>query len=228
MYKIVADDMKAIELRLARTQVFNKSNFSFTGEKDSFKVFCSQKMYSTGDFVSLHNMIIDKELTRYERQYLDLLCTYKFTFLMIDRAIVQCFYEFKENKLIRQTMAFYQSPFDVPYQSAPIKYRGFEENFSEKKDAGSLIMFRFEYNPKQFKEHIHPNVHFTLGDYDDCRIAVKSPLTLSDFFDYIIKNFYTPVYRQYIELSKKYRCQEKQYGSTIYPLERKSIHFSFE
>lgn len=228
MHKVVADDMKAIGVRLARAQVFNQSNYSFVEENDLFKISYTQKMYSTDGFDSLYNMITDKELTKYEKQYLDLLCMHKFTFLMIDRTIIQCFYEFKENKLIRQTMAFYQSPFDVPYQSAPIKYRGFEENFSEKKDTGALIMFRFEYNPKQFKEHAHPNVHFTLGDYNDCRIAVKSPLTLSDFFDYIIKNFYTPVYRQYIELSKKYRCQEKQYGATIYPLERKSIHFSFE
>jgi len=97
---------------------------------------------------------------------------------------------------------------------------GFEdENFEGK------IYFHVDYDPEHYTEVLHPKTHLSIGKNKNCRIPVSSPITVKNFFLFLIKNFYSNRWDDFLEFLKtnKSKFMEKKAEDTISPLER--MHF---
>lgn len=127
-----------------------------------------------------------------------------FNFKMIDGALIQMMYEFNNTgrELCSHRLAFFPSPNTERYDNAPNAYEEQYFGDSEFHDMieRNIVAFpiRFDYNNRDdmFVDVEHPYSHATFGEYEYCRIPVKSPLTPSTFAHFILRNFYNNAYRK--------------------------------
>lgn len=133
--------------------------------------------------------LIHKKET-YEKLY-DLLRVQRvFNVLMIDGAMMHLQYRFSGKELITHRLAFFPAPTLLPFQSEPDIYLDDEIYANIIARRVVAIPFRFDFDRKAFKIGDHPMAHFTLGQYENCRIPVTAPLTPYQFFSFVIRNFY--------------------------------------
>ena len=59
------------------------------------------------------------------------------------------------------------------------------------------VRFDFSNDASKFVEIHHPYSHLTLGQYENCRIPVCSPVGPLTFGAFILHNFYNSAYRKY-------------------------------
>ena len=125
-----------------------------------------------------------------------------YTCKLIDGALVQLMYEFKDNILLRHRLAFFSSPYLSSFQNEPELYR--DEAIYSDVLFKSIVAFpiRFDYDSRQERcnDCSHPASHLTLGQYENCRIPVSSPVTPHQFFDFILRNFYNTAFNMYCSL----------------------------
>lgn len=171
-----------------------------------------------------------EDLSRYEKKHLGMILDRNFSFLMIDNSIVQCVYRFENFKLTYQKMAFYQSPFKMPYESHYQYYDQGEEDMVDGalKELGEIVSLRFDHEPRHFKEVEHPNTHLHVGAYRNCRIPVNRPISAIIFFKMVIRNFYSishDSFALFLDKNKGFLKQEK-YRESITKLENEYIHIN--
>ncbi|MCC8913491.1 DUF2290 domain-containing protein [Xanthomonas euvesicatoria] len=125
--------------------------------------------------------------------------TRSFNFRMLDGAIVQLLYDFIGDDLVGHRLSYFPSPSLEPFQNEPELYEN-DEIYAEvlKKN---IVPFpiRFDYSSDDEK-HIevnHPKSHMTLGQYQNCRIPVFSPVTPIVFAKFMLRNFYNTAYCAY-------------------------------
>jgi hypothetical protein len=120
---------------------------------------------------------------------------------MPDGAIVQMSYEFKGESLIRHRLAFFPSPSLEEFQNNPELY--LEDELYADVVARNLVPLpvRFDYDDRDavHQELTHPKSHLTLGQYENCRIPVTSPVPPSWFMDFILRNFYHTAFQRYCD-----------------------------
>lgn len=142
---------------------------------------------------------------------------------MVDGALIQLLYRFKENQLIKHRLAFFPSPYLEEYQNNPDIYEN-DELYAEvvKKSLVPFpLRFDFDSDEETTVELDHPMSHLSLGQYINCRIPVSAPVAPYVFLSFILRNFYNTVYKKYCD---KIRRFDSLFTETIAGLEKRVIH----
>lgn len=159
----------------------------------------------------------------YKEIYNELLRTQAYNLKMIDGALIQLMYKFKESSLQSHRLAFFPSPYLEEFQNNPEIYK--EDNIYADIIKRNIVPFplRFDFNHKEEEanDSNHPQSHLTLGQYQNCRIPVSAPLTPSVFIDFVLRNFYNTAFNQY---SNKINRFSEIFVDTIATSERALSH----
>lgn len=148
-----------------------------------------------------------------------------FSLLLVDDAIIQFYYNFRNGVLMNHRVAFLPSPYLENFQNHPELY--IDDLIYAEVINKSLVPspIRFDYDKESFEDTTHPQSHMTIGQYQNCRIPVKSALTPFQFINFIFNNFYNNVLFD-TELYDK--CNEIYFGSSITSSESNLVHMNFE
>lgn len=142
---------------------------------------------------------------------------------MPDGALIQMMYLFDGLLLERHRLAFFPAPHLEEFQNNPDIY--LEDDIYADVVARNIVPFplRFDYDSRTtvFREIEHPKSHLTLGQYENCRIPVTSPLTPCLFMDFIVRNFYHTAFHRYADRLPRY---DETFAESILISERGLIH----
>ncbi|MDP3444869.1 MAG: DUF2290 domain-containing protein, partial [Ignavibacteria bacterium] len=86
------------------------------------------------------------------------------------------------------------------------------------------VPIRFDYDPENVKSVDHPSSHLTLGQYQNCRIPIKAPITPNIFIDFILRSFYNTAHRKFSEELKF--DLKTLFESTIDNAEKRILHLA--
>lgn len=135
----------------------------------------------------------------YHDIYKELNRTQTYNLRMLDGALIHMMYRFRGKQLEAHRLAFLPSPFLEEFQNNPDIYM--EEEIYAEVVMKNIVPFplRFDFDCREGTaiEVEHPKSHLTLGQYQNCRIPVSSPLTPYHFIGFILRNFYNTAYRRY-------------------------------
>ncbi len=111
---------------------------------------------------------------------------------LLDGALLQMMYTFKDGVLERHRLAFFPAPHLERFERDPDSY--VEDRMYADIVARSVLPLpiRFDYDSRddRHRDVAHPKSHLTLGEYAHCRIPVSAPLAPCQFIDFILRNFY--------------------------------------
>lgn len=159
----------------------------------------------------------------YDEIYLGLVKRRAYNVKMLDGALIQMMYKFTGSNLQRHRLAFFPAPNLEKFQNAPQIY--LEDEIYGDVVSGNIVPFplRFDYGAEEdrYEELTHPKSHLSLGQYNNCRIPVTSPVAPGRFVDFILRNFYDTKTNQYVNELPSYDCS---FESSISPAERGIIH----
>lgn len=128
----------------------------------------------------------------YPKIYAELERNNLYNFKLIDGALIQLLYRFKNRELIAHRVGFFPAPQFSAYDEDPELYEE-DDLYADIIEEG-LVRFpvRFDYNADDavHQDVTHPKVHLTLGQYPNCRIPVSSPMSPRHFVSFILRNFY--------------------------------------
>ena len=133
--------------------------------------------------------------------YRELVRTQTYNLRMLDGALIQMMYRFRNNEVEAHRLAFFPSPFLEEFQNNPDIYLE-DEIYAEvimKNIVPFPIRFDLDCREEVVVEVDHPKSHLTLGQYQNCRIPVSAPLTPYHFIGFILRNFYNTAYRKYAD-----------------------------
>lgn len=146
-----------------------------------------------------------------------------FNFKMLDGALVSLRYRFQNGVVSEHSLSYFPSPDLDHFQNDPDVYL-LDEIYAEVV-ARNIVPFpvRFDFNDdkKKFLEIHHPYSHLTLGQYENCRIPVCSPLGPHVFGGFILRNFYNTAFRKY---SEEIPVSTVSFAKTITPKEQEIPH----
>lgn len=146
-----------------------------------------------------------------------------YNFQMLDGGLVQMMYRFKKKEIVAHRLAFFPSPFLEEFQNNPDIYIE-DEVFAEvimKNIVPLPIRFDFDCRKDVVVDIDHPQSHLTLGQYQNCRIPVCSPLMPNQFVEFILRNFYNTAFVKYSECVPS--CSWS-FGKTITQKEQRIPH----
>ena len=133
----------------------------------------------------------------YIKTYGDLRNRRVFNMCLIDGALIQFWYRFQRDELVNHILSFYPSPDLLEYQYKRELYASepfFVESIREDIVATPI---RFDFDQAAAKDYVHPVSHFTIGQYKNCRIPVRSGLTPYRFLNFVLRAFYNTAYQKY-------------------------------
>lgn len=146
-----------------------------------------------------------------------------FNFKMLDGALVTLRYRFRNSRICEHSLTYFPSPDLEQFQNDPEVYL-LDEIYADVV-ARNIVAFpiRFDYNSdaERFVEVHHPYSHLTLGQYENCRIPVSSPLSPLTFGGFILRSFYNTAYRKY---SDEIPVAVQRYAMTITAKEQEIVH----
>ncbi len=140
---------------------------------------------------------------------------------LIDGALVQLMYSIENNELIKHRLAFYPSPELLAFQDSADAY--IQDDLYVDIVGRRIIPFplRFDFDPNNHIDIIHPKSHLTLGDAKNCRIPLSAPVTPYWFIEFILRNFYQTEKYDFISKLPK---QKVAFSTTITDNEKNIIH----
>jgi hypothetical protein len=111
---------------------------------------------------------------------------------MVDGGLIQMLYRFKNEQLVSHRLCYFPSPDFEAFQNDPEIY--IQDPIFGDVLSKNIVPFpvRFDFN-EDINLHIeidHAKSHMTLGQYQNCRIPVSSPLTPHCFVSFILDSFY--------------------------------------
>jgi hypothetical protein len=132
----------------------------------------------------------------YEEVYDELDKGGAFNLRMIDGALVQMLYAFRNGQIYRHRLCVFPSPYLETYEAAQDEYE--KDELYADIVGRNIIRFpvRFDFcdDPTLWVNCDHAKSHLTLGQYSGCRIPVSSPLTPTKFMRFILRHFYRPAF----------------------------------
>ncbi|GHT67968.1 hypothetical protein FACS1894110_14490 [Spirochaetia bacterium] len=160
----------------------------------------------------------------YDILYTELCKTQTYNIKMLDGALIQMLYHFRNDDLISHRLAFFPSPVLTEFQNNPEIYI-MEEVYAEV-IAKNVVPFplRFDFDIKNSIDVQHPKSHLTLGQYMNCRIPVTAPLMPYHFIDFILRNFYNTAFIRYSD--KIPQVEANLFTVTITNNEKELIYFN--
>lgn len=142
---------------------------------------------------------------------------------MLDGALIQMMYIFEGAGLHSHRLAFFPAPHLEEFQNNPEIY--LEDEIYADVTAKNIVPFpvRFDYDCREsvHQELVHPKSHLTLGQYENCRIPVSSPLTPWRFLDFLLRNFYNTAFQRY---SDGLPAITESFAASISPREKSVVH----
>ena len=163
--------------------------------------------------------------TPYGETYRGLRRMRSFNVLMLDGAMLQMEYEFRDRRLMRHRLAFLPSPDLLEYQNHPEIYLQ-ERMYADVVEKSVVtVPCRFDYDNRVgvAVDLEHPVSHLTLGQYTACRIPVSSGVTPHAFIDFVLRSFYNTASSGVdLRLPKPLL----RFDVCITPAERRTIHMS--
>lgn len=146
-----------------------------------------------------------------------------FNIKMLDGALISLRYRFRDGVICEHSLSYFPSPDLEHFQNEPEVY--LEDEIYADVIARNIVPFpvRFDFSndPAKFQDVHHPYSHLTLGQYENCRIPVCSPLGPLAFGGFILRNFYNTAFRKY---SEKVPASKLAFANTITANERKIPH----
>lgn len=137
------------------------------------------------------NILFDEEKTgiellepiRSERQY---------TFLTYDKSIIQAEYRIKNDSVLKGRLLFLKLQNKVWSLNEISEYMDDPNKLDDmlNEELGLPIMIRIDFDPENHIDCHHPKAHCVFSNVKDCRIPMKSVLSLGQFVDFIFKQFY--------------------------------------
>lgn len=148
-----------------------------------------------------------------------------YNLVLVDGAIIQFYYEFQSTTLLNHRVAFLPSPYLEEFQNQPDLY--VDDLIYAEVINRSIVPspLRFDYDKKSFKEVEHPQSHLTIGQYQNCRIPVKSAITPFQFINFIFNNFYN---NTLVNTEIFNKCNDIYFGDSITKIESSLVHLNFE
>lgn len=147
-----------------------------------------------------------------------------FNFKKLDGALVSLRYRFRAGIICEHSLSYFPSPDIEHFQNEPEAY--LEDEIYADVVARNIVPFpiRFDFSDDaaKFVDIHHPYSHLTLGQYENCRIPVCSPLGPLAFGGFILRNFYNTAFRKY---SEEIPMSALAFATTITLNERKIPHF---
>ncbi|MHB8987482.1 MAG: DUF2290 domain-containing protein [Desulfobulbia bacterium] len=146
-----------------------------------------------------------------------------FNIKMLDGALISLRYRFRDKVICEHSLSFFPSPDLEHFQNEPEIYLE-DEIYADVIDRNIVpfpIRFDFSDDPEKFVDIHHPYSHLTLGQYENCRIPVCSPIGPLAFGGFILRNFYNTAFRKY---SDKIPVTTLAFPNTITANERKIPH----
>lgn len=124
-----------------------------------------------------------------------------FNVKMLDGALISLRYRFRRGVICEHSLSYFPSPDLEHFQNEPEIY--IDDEIYADVIAKNIVPFpvRFDYcdEKTKFVDVHHPYSHLTLGQYENCRIPVCSPLGPLAFGGFILRNFYNTAFRKYSE-----------------------------
>jgi hypothetical protein len=147
------------------------------------------------------NLSIAMKNIDYRDIYADLERTKSFNFRMLDGAMMQLLYTFKNGLLDSHRLAYFPSPTLEAFQNDPEIYETDEVYADVIRRNVVSFPIRFDYSASE-ERHVdvrHPKSHLTLGQYQNCRIPVLAPLSPVVFVKFVLRNFYNTAFHVHEE-----------------------------
>jgi hypothetical protein len=127
-------------------------------------------------------------------EYCSLIESRQYSMLLSDGSMLQISYKLDRQDIVGHRLCWYPSPIDLDEEA--YSYR-IIDNILDRMASGDTSSFRargplrFDFAPEQAHEE-HPETHLHLG-HEECRIPVKSSLSIKSFMTFIVENFYPDV-----------------------------------
>jgi len=207
--------VKQLTLTLVELSLSNEQNFPSTNGKmgSHFEITVST---AAGMSVALKNI-------PYRDVYNELEKARCFNIKMLDGALLTLRYRFRNGTICEHSLSYFPSPDLEHFQNEPEIY--LEDEIYADVVAKNIVPFpvRFDFSddPEKFVEIHHPYSHLTLGQYENCRIPVCSPLGPLAFGGFVLRNFYNTAFRKY---SESVPASSNLFASTITENERAIPH----
>lgn len=160
------------------------------------------------------------------QEYIDLVDNRQYSMLFEDGSFAQISYELKRSNLTKHRLCWYPCPLHL--ERDEWQERGLTDVILDKIHDADLDVFRsrtplrFDYDPDAQLPG-HPSVHLHLNE-EECRIPVKSPISLRRFFDFINTHFLESIISPEI---LKQNAFSWQLGDKLTADERADLHFSY-
>lgn len=137
----------------------------------------------------------------YHDTYFELNRTGTYNLRMLDGALIQMMYRFRDNLIEAHRLAFFPSPALEEFQNNPEIYLTDEiyADVTMKNIVPFPLRFDFDCRAEVFVDQHHPKSHLTLGQYKNCRVPVSAPITPYFFIGFVLRNFYNTAFRKYCD-----------------------------
>jgi hypothetical protein len=122
-----------------------------------------------------------------------------FNIKMLDGALLSLRYRFRVGEVCEHSLSYFPSPDLDHFQNDPEVYL-LDEIYADVVARNIVpfpVRFDFSDDDEKFVEVHHPYSHLTLGQYENCRIPVCSPLGPLTFGGFLLRSFYNTAYRKY-------------------------------
>ncbi|MFN8138494.1 MAG: DUF2290 domain-containing protein [Fimbriimonadales bacterium] len=117
-----------------------------------------------------------------------------FSAKLLDGALLQILYRFRRRGIESHRLAYFPSPYVAEFQTDPETYIG-EPIFAEVTARRIVpVPIRFDYDTNAQAREAHPASHLSLGQYENCRIPVTSPVSPRQFVAFILDSFYNSAF----------------------------------
>ncbi|WP_322745046.1 DUF2290 domain-containing protein [Leptolyngbya ectocarpi] len=207
--------MNTITQKLISVNLSVKQNFPSCTNigKDSYEI----------SYSGMQNLSIALKNIDYKEIYEELDEGENYNIKMIDGALIQLLYTYRDSALASHRLAFFPSPFLYDFQNEPEVYED-DEIYADIIAKNILpVPIRFDYDPENYRELEHPKSHLTLGQFKNCRIPVCSPITPNAFIDFILRSFYNTAFQKFTD---ELNFSSNLFDETISSVEKKIIHLA--
>lgn len=168
----------------------------------------------------LENNIFLKNVP-YKDVYYAMLRKREYNMKMIDGALILMDYTFKDDVIYKHRLSFFPSPDLLEFQQNQELYMEDDLYLDILNKQIVTVPFRFDFDKSVGKEVEHPQSHFTIGQYENCRIPVSAAVSPGVFVKFIIRNFYHTAFDKYVG---KLSDLKIEFDRTITENEMKLVH----
>lgn len=186
LYKTYYSQIRHITAKLIEYSLSIDQNYPSYDKKTGL-------LYITGNDL---NLSVSMKNISYPEIYKIISEERNFNVKLIDGGILQYNYSFDKSngKLLSHRLAYFPSPTFESYQNDPNVYESDSLYGDILKKNIVPVPVRCDFDPNKFKEVLHPISHMTLGQYENCRLAVSNHLSPYMFTEFVLKSFYNIFY----------------------------------